>query len=237
MAARILFLALLGVSCVTGVIRDMTFEKLETEPGQKVVLFCTGSGCDEPSKILEETSSYGDAFEYVRIDCAADGNKEKCGGAGFTDTVKWFTNTAEGGIEPYSGPTTAQGIKDSLAFRMTEIESDFVVEFESKEQFEGLKGYKFVKFFQTWCGHCKTMKKHWQKASQDFPPGSGVYLLDVDCGTHGAFCQENGVGSYPTLKLFKPNGEVEAYKGGRTYFALGEYLSKLTTGGSDKTEL
>jgi len=59
-----------------------------------------------------------------------------------------------------------------------------VVYFESKEHLNALveKGAVMAKFHQTWCGHCKTMKKHFEKASLAFPKGGPISLVDIDCG-------------------------------------------------------
>jgi len=192
----------------------------------QVVLFCNGQNCGELTAVLDEIGAYPD-FEFVRIDCATDENREKCAGAGdiretwrkySRPTIKlasravhgqspsapwlhvelslcslpgfdkgeprFFTNTAEAGIEPYGGKNTAADVKDLLDFRSNPIVDSNVVYFESKEHLNALveKGAVMAKFHQTWCGHCKTMKKHFEKASLAFPKGGPISLVDIDCG-------------------------------------------------------
>ena len=47
----------------------------------QVVLFCNGENCGELTAVLDEIGAYP-TFEFVRIDCATDENREKCAGAG-----------------------------------------------------------------------------------------------------------------------------------------------------------
>lgn len=110
---------------------------------------------------------------------------QKCAGAGFDKgEPRFFTNTAEAGIEPYSGENTATGVKDLLDFRSHPVTDSNVIYFENKEHLNALveKGSVLVKFHQTWCGHCKTMKKHFEKASSSFPKDGRIHFVDIDCG-------------------------------------------------------
>mmetsp|Transcript_13203 Transcript_13203/g.20025 ORF Transcript_13203/g.20025 Transcript_13203/m.20025 type:complete len:97 (+) Transcript_13203:71-361(+) len=38
-----------------------------------------------------------------------------------------------------------------------------------------------VKFFQSWCGHCKRMKPDWDRLAEQTP--DSVLIADVDCGS------------------------------------------------------
>jgi len=213
-------------------------ESLESEDGQKVVLFCSGDNCAEGNKLLEEMGAKA-GFELVRVDCETDENKGKCAEAGFENTpARFFTNTAEAGIEPYSGDFTAGGLADFLEFRTAPITESNVVYFESPEHFDALveKGAVLAKFHQTWCGHCKTMKKHFEKASLAFPKDGPVTLVDIDCGQHEGFCRQHDVSSFPTVKLVQPGGKIDEYKLARSYHKITAYLKALPVAGG-KPEL
>lgn len=112
---------------------------------------------------------------------------------------------------------------------MRPITDSNVVYFESKEHMSGLieMGSVLAKFHQTWCGHCKTMKKHFEKASQSFARGGPIHLVDIDCGQHAGFCSEHSVSGYPTVKLFSAGGKSEAYEQARTYTAMTAFLQGL----------
>ena len=40
-----------------------------------------------------------------------------------------------------------------------------------------------VKFFQSWCGHCKRMKPDWDRLADEV--NDSVLIADVDCGDQG----------------------------------------------------
>ena len=80
-----------------------------------------------------------------------------------------------------------------------------------------------VKFFQHWCGHCKSMKPAWDQLAEE--AHSSVVIADVDCGEQDQLCQENDVAGYPTIKVFK-DGKVEDYQGGRDFDSLMEYADE-----------
>ena len=71
-----------------------------------------------------------------------------------------------------------------MDFRSNPITDSNVVYFEGKEALNALveKGAVLAKFHQTWCGHCKTMKKHFEKASSSFPKDGRIHFVDIDCG-------------------------------------------------------
>ena len=73
-----------------------------------------------------------------------------------------------------------------MDFRSNPITDSNVVYFEGKEALNALveKGAVLAKFHQTWCGHCKTMKKHFEKASTSFPKDGSIHFVDIDCGYH-----------------------------------------------------
>ena len=98
---RILLGLLVASMAAASLVNDLSFEKLESEPGQKVppvrvlplchpccapifqaladegewqvVLFCNGADCAELSAVMDEVGATPD-FDYVRIDCATDAN-------------------------------------------------------------------------------------------------------------------------------------------------------------------
>ena len=53
----------------------------------------------------------------------------------------------------------------------------------------------------SWCGHCKAMKKDWIKAAQNME--GKVKFGEIDATVHTKLAQRFGIRGYPTIKAFK----------------------------------
>lgn len=65
-----------------------------------------------------------------------------------------------------------------------------------------------VKFYASWCGHCKLFAPKLKKLSKDILPWNQVVRLSgVNCAAsvNQKLCSDQHVMAYPTLKLFPPN--------------------------------
>nr|XP_053647149.1 protein disulfide-isomerase A6 homolog [Cherax quadricarinatus] len=70
-----------------------------------------------------------------------------------------------------------------------------------------------VEFFAPWCGHCRNLAPHWQKAATELK--GKIKLGALDATVHTVTASKYGVQGYPTIKFFQ-KGDVEDYDGGRT---------------------
>ena len=80
-----------------------------------------------------------------------------------------------------------------------------------------------VKFFQSWCGHCKAMKPDYDKLGEMYKDDANVAVVDVDCGKEAELCSAYNVAGYPTLKYWK-DGEENDYKLGRDYESMSYFV-------------
>jgi len=74
-----------------------------------------------------------------------------------------------------------------------------------------------VEFFAPWCGHCKSLKPHWDQAAREL--GGKVKLGALDATVYTATASRYGVQGYPTIKFFPSgvkSGDAKEYDGGRT---------------------
>lgn len=81
-----------------------------------------------------------------------------------------------------------------------------------------------VEFFAPWCGHCKALAPQYEEAATALKE-KGIKLAKVDCTENADLCQANGVGGYPTLKVFR-NGTPKEYSGPRKADGIISYMNK-----------
>ena len=84
-----------------------------------------------------------------------------------------------------------------------------------------------VEFFAPWCGHCKNLKPHWEKAATDLK-ASGVKVGAIDATVQQSLAQKYGVKGYPTIKVFPagPKSKPEDYNGPRDADGIVEFALK-----------
>ena len=85
----------------------------------------------------------------------------------------------------------------------------------------------FVKFFASWCGHCKKMKPAWDDLMKTHADSPYFVIGDVECSandTMQAFCKEHGVKGFPTLFYGDPAGTLEKYAGKRDLESLQKFV-------------
>lgn len=92
-----------------------------------------------------------------------------------------------------------------------------------KENFEELTlGKKaFVAFKVPWCGHCKKLKKEWEKLADR----TDILIGEVDCTKEEGLCNKHNVKGYPTIKYSNGYG-WRMYEKGREYHALKGFVDE-----------
>ena len=111
------------------------------------------------------------------------------------------------------------------------IAAQDVISLEDDTFAEALETYPvmMVKFYATWCGHCKKMAPEYIKAAklahaQDLP----FVFAEVDAPENKETQSKYGVSGFPTIKVFI-NGTAQDYEGGREAKDFVDYMKVITT--------
>lgn len=109
------------------------------------------------------------------------------------------------------------------------------VELTEKTFAQALEGKNaMVKFLAPWCGHCQKLKPEWDRLYEDYKNSRSVLIADVDCiGSGQALCQKYQVQGYPTIKIFKKDGDISRptdYNGAREYSGLKRFVEANLAG-------
>lgn len=86
-------------------------------------------------------------------------------------------------------------------------------------------GAAFVKYFTTWCGHCKALEPTWTELAEVTKGKVNIVEVNCEVGDNKAKCREAGVKGYPTL-IFYNQGEKADYRGARKLEDLKDYAEK-----------
>ncbi|CDK27330.1 unnamed protein product [Kuraishia capsulata CBS 1993] len=85
----------------------------------------------------------------------------------------------------------------------------------------------FVKFYATWCSHCKRMQPAFEELSDSFAKNSGIQVAQIDADTYSKIGKRYDIDGFPTMKLFTakdPKNPVE-YSGGRDFTSMSNFVA------------
>uniref|UniRef100_A0A182N5Z6 Protein disulfide-isomerase A6 homolog n=1 Tax=Anopheles dirus TaxID=7168 RepID=A0A182N5Z6_9DIPT len=129
--------------------------------------------------------------------------------AALAEAKKKIKNVLGGGSSGGDGGSSGSGSKDDVV-ELTDANFDKLV-LGSEEAW-------LVEFYAPWCGHCKNLAPHWEKAATELK--GKVKLGALDATVHQQKMSEYGVQGFPTIKYFpagtKNRNGAEDYNGGRT---------------------
>ncbi|KAF0991324.1 hypothetical protein HZS_5212, partial [Henneguya salminicola] len=86
------------------------------------------------------------------------------------------------------------------------------------ELIQNSEHHYLVEFFAPWCGHCKNLAPHWEKAAKELK--NQMKLAAVDATVSRSLAEKFGIQGFPTIKFFpagtKDLSKAADYNGGRT---------------------
>ena len=57
-------------------------------------------------------------------------------------------------------------------------------------------------FFAPWCRPCQEFGFEWRKLAKSMKDDEKVHIVQVDCQAESKLCSEEGIKSYPTIRLY-----------------------------------
>lgn len=95
----------------------------------------------------------------------------------------------------------------------------------SEEHFLSGAPVQFKLFYAPWCGHCKSVKPHWDEMCDTWNRHKDVEFVQYNCddASGKAKCSEHNVRGYPTIMLTVGDKDIE-FNGARTRAGLVKFL-------------
>lgn len=95
----------------------------------------------------------------------------------------------------------------------------------------------------SWCGHCKSLKPHYEKVAKTFKDSGDVVIAALNADEYSNLAQRFGISGFPTIKFFPATQkkEVIEYDSGRTAADFVRFINKhvgtdLDVGGLPKAD-
>ena len=140
------FITLLAsLSIASAVLIPLEFEALQSSTSQKVVMFHDPNNKESVAKLrvletLDASGIYGSEYEYTFCDVTLAANTEPAKSAGFKEFPQIFTQTKEGGIEPYGADFTVESFATFHEFRMVDLTENNVQRMKDSSGVGGIDG-------------------------------------------------------------------------------------------------
>jgi thiol-disulfide isomerase/thioredoxin len=120
--------------------------------------------------------------------------------------------------------------------------------------------YVFVDFYASWCSHCRQLAPTWETLAETMTEAAmvkvdekfehleeghdytqeeyqdalkveiPVMVAKIDCVVHSDLCFQNGIGAYPTLRLYVEGIAAADYHGDRTVLEMVHWLALVEEG-------
>ena len=142
---NILLTLFASLSIASALVTPIRFDDLQSSTTQKVVIFHDPNNEGSIAKLhvleaLDAAGTYGSEYEYVFCDVTLPPNVKPVANAGFKEFPGIFTQTKEGGIEPYGGDFTAESFATFHEFRMVDLTENNVQRMKDSNGVGGVDG-------------------------------------------------------------------------------------------------
>ena len=167
-------------------------------------------------------------FEFITCDGDIPENAEEVSKASMRLPFYLFTQTSEEGIQRYTHDYDLESILSHIKFLTTSPKANKLVPFKSEAELVQKKKTRpqFVKFYQEWCRLCQTVKKPFLHAAEQLE--GVVDFVEVHCSgseEEKAYCEREGVSSYPTIKLMDED-ELLGFHEKRTALGFLDFINQ-----------
>ncbi|VEU23205.1 DEKNAAC104339 [Brettanomyces naardenensis] len=88
----------------------------------------------------------------------------------------------------------------------------------------------FVKFYASWCGHCKKMAPAWEALEHSYASRDNLQFVEIDGDKFNKYSKKYNIQGFPTLKLFKSEDVSDPidYSGARDVDSMVNFVSEST---------
>jgi len=216
-------------------IQVLPFTQLKNDKRMEMVIFHWGGekGGDELISTLQKLKSSGDFGDYLwfHVDCSTDKGasdfKQENLPMTFSQTPATGIGHFNGGdfneenFRKWHGFRTGEGWKDGDKVMRLEKDDlpDKLVELSKSKPV-------FVKMYEEWCSHCKSLNPHFKRSSNEVPE---VHFVEIECAKSGGFCDHHFPSSgFPRVRFLNLGAtKAHDYKG-LTYQLMTKFAQNKT---------
>jgi hypothetical protein len=136
---------LVSLAVASAVLVPIEFSALESSTSQKIVIFHDPNTKESADKLgvmelIDAAGTYGNVYEYTFCDVTLPSNAASVLQAGFKSFPQIFTQTTDGGIEPYGADFTVESFAKFHEFRMVDLTENNVQRVKDTDGHGGVDG-------------------------------------------------------------------------------------------------
>lgn len=67
-----------------------------------------------------------------------------------------------------------------------------------------------IDFFAPWCRPCQEFAFNWRRLARSMKEAENIHIAQVNCQAESKLCDEEGIRSYPTIRLYSAKKDKKA---------------------------